>query len=128
MFDVFVPKAGSMAADIVAPGSAIVASHERADSLSGDGKVLCYYEGNLYGAINLQSFAERLLVASLRARDKCRTVAMGIFSEDELAVAGYYDLKERRLMVTDSGALKGWLGEELYKGLGQDPRLVQAHV
>lgn len=125
MFDVFVPKAGTRAAGIVAPKSAIVAAHEQPDCLLGTDQALCYFEGNLYGAVNLQSFSERLLSAAGRALQRYPTVAKSFFNRSDLVLVGYYDFEQKHLVVIDRRSLKDWLGDEMYEGLSDERRLAE---
>src|SRR3546814_14322769 len=62
--NIYVPRCGSAAERIVASKSAIVGRPKANTEF-----VHCYFEGNLYGAVNLERFADRLGAAADRMRD-----------------------------------------------------------
>src|SRR5690554_3034747 len=84
--NILIPLAGSFAAKVIAPKSAIVAD----PSVSGD-RLICHYEGNLYGAENLQTFYDRLCSASGRLAASYPTAAMGEFEADDFMLVAEFD-------------------------------------
>ena len=98
------PESSLMGCDI-AKGSAIVASEYK------DGVRRVYYEGNIYGACNLNLFEDRLLVASYRLKDKAPTTSFTVdFGPDsqQFVKVGQYDLDTKELSVSDQKALDDW--------------------
>lgn len=87
-FSVFVPLKGTYLSDLVAAGSAII----KARSI-GDNRVLVYYEGNVYGAENINRFEDKCMVAAGRAKDRYPTTAMTATALSELIDIGIYDLE-----------------------------------
>ena len=70
-----------------------------------------YFEGNLYGAVNLKTIEDRLLVAALRLRDRAPTVAWQSVPSNELlkrfVAVGVFDLERRRAII-DADAANIW--------------------
>jgi hypothetical protein len=80
------------------------------------GQVVVYYEGNLYGAVNLGRYAERVRHAYWRMVENYPTVAMSVVPGEELAQVGWFDPDENRVAVIrglEWGLLAAWLGGEL---------------
>lgn len=92
----------------IAKGSAIVSKGEP----DATGRVVVYFEGNLYGAENLKRFDERLLCASGRAASLYPTAAIASFDARQLKRVGTYDYTSGRFDVTDQIALDAWLAAE----------------
>jgi hypothetical protein len=101
------PASCSFAARNLAPASAVVSS---VDAPHGE-RLLCYYEGNLYGAGNLVRFADRAHHASDRMISKYPTAAMGSFDAEELFFVGVFDTATGIVMVEPEqrAALCVWL-------------------
>jgi hypothetical protein len=90
----------------LAPGSAIVGQP------FGD-HVLADYEGNLYGAENIKTYADRALHAAGRHVWKGHgypTVARRFLSASDLVEIGVYDTTSWSLYVGNREALASWLG------------------
>lgn len=84
---VLVPVPGSAAARQIDPGSGIVTD---ASPFPVAGDVRVYFEGNRYGAENLQTFEERVQCASGRLATKYPTIACGLFKAVDFHVVGAY--------------------------------------
>lgn len=76
---IYIPVAGTMISQIVAPGSAIVAMPPTAAQ-----HVIAYYEGNIHGASNLVDYADRIKCAAGRLFDRAPTSAIHGMMKDEL--------------------------------------------
>jgi hypothetical protein len=77
--------------------------------------VAIHYEGNRYGAIGLERFADRTARAAERLRFGYPTVAKTVVPEDSLVEVGRYDGVEGRVEIADEDAkreLCRWLGVE----------------
>ena len=112
-YQVFVPKDFDRALGIK-PGSAMVSPQDLFEAANVPGKQSPFltvdYEGNLFGAENLQRFVERVHHAAGRADVRYPTVARAGFDPEALVPVGRYDLQEGLLTVTDEASLKAWLG------------------
>ena len=74
--DIIIPKPSSPYRAMIAKGSGVVLQPR-------DTMDVIYYEGNLYGAVNLRSYEERIQCAAGRAHTRYPTVAMsGVFKND----------------------------------------------
>ena len=102
---VFVPK-GPLAIKI-RPGSGIVGGQ-----ILSSGRQMVYFEGNLYGARDLQRYVERVSLAYGRMLQKYPTVAKAAFAVEELVQIGEYDPARMVVLVEEAqrAALKAWLG------------------
>lgn len=103
---IFVPVPGSQLG--IAPGSAIVCAIEQDESSD----VVAYYEGNLYGAINLRKYSERALHAAGRQVHRYPTAAMAILPRSSLIHVGDLDYAQRRFAISDAVALSEWVLDE----------------
>jgi hypothetical protein len=102
---VYVPVPGSALATVVAPRSGMVGEpHSRGE------KVLVYYEGNLYGAYNVVTFADRVMIAAGRASQRYPTQAFAAAEPEELCMVGAYDPLRGEVRLSDPEALAQWLG------------------
>jgi hypothetical protein len=106
---VIVPKKMKEERGIV-KGSAIVC--EQNPNKHGLFKI--YYEGNLNGASNLETFEEKLLIASGRLVASYPTIAFDWIKEDELfekfTVVGQYNPENRLLEIQQADVLENWKG------------------
>lgn len=78
-----------------------------------EAQVLAYLEGNLYKAVNLHKYKERVQIAALRLRDNCPTVAKEIILTSELIIVGNYDTESNELSIRLPDLLSQW--ESLYR-------------
>lgn len=105
--DIAVPKSNSDLLGIK-KGSAIVVSRQENSS----GFLDVYYEGNLYGASNMNDFEGKLIVAGGRLRDKAPTVARMHIRPSEVAIllnkVGEYDLSTFNSTISNQAALDKW--------------------
>ena len=116
LFDVFVPavKASPEVARL-ARGSAIVSLQDERGH--AEGRRLCYFEGNVFGAVNMNTFPDKLTCAAGRAVEQYPTMAKGFFDPDDLVLVGTYDYAFHQFSVTGNrDALNAWLGEPLAWG------------
>jgi hypothetical protein len=90
--------------DIV-PGSAIVSAHPVG------AQVLCYLEGNLYGAENIKTYADRVLHAASRLRTGYPTSAVRSISRSAIIPVGTFDDSFGEVVIQDTrtSALASWL-------------------
>lgn len=107
--NILVPIADSHASKVIAPASAIVSNAEA----SGE-RVLCHYEGNLFGSSTLNSYFQRLISASGRLASNYPTAAMGEFDPQDFAVVGTFDWDRQGVTeVVDAQGLAAWAGEPI---------------
>lgn len=104
---VYVPQAGSRLEDEIAAASGIVGSKDEGGNITID------YEGNIYGAENIITFADRVNHAAGRHRERYPTRARRYgMDPGELLIVGYFD--GERVRVDNSEALTSWLGTHDY--------------
>jgi hypothetical protein len=119
---VYVPRPGT-GMDRIAPKSGIVGSpfhrtpQGRASPtqeewlLGSEGKIRIHYEGNIYGAVNIRTFADRVRQAAGRHIMNYPTIAFAVVPESGLIPVGIFD--GDRVMVDREGvgyaALAAWL-------------------
>jgi hypothetical protein len=102
--NIYVPyDNNSPASRVIKGGSAIV----------GDGmgeQFNLYFEGNLYGACNMELFAEKAMIAGGRLIDSYPTVARMICEPEALRQVGVFDTQtnEVTLLPGERGTLKSW--------------------
>lgn len=114
---IYVPRAGGEAERVVLPGSAIVGS----DGREADGRVVCHFEGDRYGADAMDYFS-KLSVAAGRLVRNYPTTAMAAFRKDDLVPVGTYDAERFVVLeIADPKVLGDWSGEEPQQIIG--PRL-----
>ena len=101
---VYCPKPSSPFARAIAAGSGIVGDPNR----SHDGLILVYYEGNLYGAVNMQKYSERVLHAADRLATRYPTIACQYIPADQLKAIGTYDRGSKGFALSDPEALRAW--------------------
>ena len=85
----FIPSPDSTYYKVLAQGSALVGAP--ADARFGDGNVLVYYEGNIYGACNLETFADKAKCAAGRLITRYPTVAQVVLPREELIEVGFME-------------------------------------
>lgn len=105
---VYVPKPGLHG--LIAPKSGVVGSTQGVTD-----RVMIDYEGNLFGAVNLERYANRVARAYDRHVTRYPTVARAFVSPDELIQIGTYEPAEFGVLVYPGGAMNDlaeWLGVE----------------
>lgn len=105
---VYVPAPDHPAVADIAPGSGVVGRAQGA-------MVLADFEGNLHGADNIRTLADRLHHAAGRAATRYPTVARRLVPAEALLAVGWYDEQSGRLVPDDAEAeahLAGWLGRQ----------------
>ena len=111
LLDILVPKAGSALDQAIERMSAVVASREE-QAIPGIRVV--YYEGNAFGASNLNEYHERLVSAAGRLEARYPTSSlMGVDPEDADVVAVFDTESAAVIEVFDEAALVTWSGESL---------------
>lgn len=104
---VYVPRSDSAAVAQVDAGSGVVGYP------LPDGRIAIHYEGNRYGAGNMQRLADRVAHAASRLRFGEETIAKAIVPSEALIEVGRYDGVAGRIEVAGEGAereLCRWLG------------------
>lgn len=115
---VYVPISDTLLTRI-APGSGVVGSPE-------GGRLRIDFEGNLYGAVNIKTYADRCYHAADRHRTRYPTVARMFVARSELAEVG--ELLDHGVVPNNAfsvDSLLTWLGctrDELQGELGRSPR------
>lgn len=104
MIVVVVPRRGTEPALVIDAGSGVVC----ADFLGE--RVLVYFEGNRYGASNLQTFEERVRCAAGRLVQHYPTVARGQFARADFTPVGLLS-EAFGLTITDAAAVAAWTSE-----------------
>jgi hypothetical protein len=109
ILNVYVPVEGSRAASSILKGSAVVS-----DGVEREGRIHAWYEGNAYGAENLEDLYGRTVVAAGRLKTDYPTVAKAFYHTEELREVATFDA-ERNVFVeiADPDALRDWCGESL---------------
>lgn len=96
--DIYVPRPGASALAHVKKGSGIVGYADVGYTRPGRTRV--YYEGNLYDAVNLRTWKERVQTAADRCRANYPTIAQAWVQPSDLVhiggidAAGHIDLKD----------------------------------
>ena len=91
---VYLPASGHPHEEIH-PGSAIVGRPE-----PGADAVRIYYEGALYGQVNMRTLADRAVHACGRLQQDYPTVAAKVVPREALTVVGTFDPREGKIMLT----------------------------
>jgi hypothetical protein len=106
MLNVYLPREGSHLGSLVDRGSALVA-----DDLGQD-RLVVYFEGNRYGAVNLQRWADRVECAAGRLTAKYPTSALCAAERDDIQLLGLFDGGAVQLDDPDDrSAIARWCGE-----------------
>ena len=98
---IWVPAEGAVRT--VRRGSAVVSS-QPADEF---GRVIVDVEGNLYGAVGMEVFANRVLHAWDRQKERYPTVARMVVPVDKLQRVGVFDVAAGRVRLDDPLAVEG---------------------
>lgn len=96
------------------PKSAIVGAGPEEVSRGAADRVLVYFEGNRYGYANVQTFADRALIAGGRCVEHAPTIAKRYVLAEALVRVGTLYLDHRRVEVEDGLSLTRlakWLDE-----------------
>lgn len=106
--DIYIPVAGSYAENAIAPGSGIVGyvDPDFPDTIT------VYFEGNLYGASNLNTWEARLHQAAGRMQARYPTTAKALLPPTDLVHVGEYDTETGRCMIAPEHRSKvdAWVG------------------
>ena len=111
---VLVPKPGTDAERTIDAGSGIVCDplHVISGVLVSDERIEVYYEGNRYGASNMQTFEDKVKHAAGRLSERYPTIAKAMLPRTQFAAVGMFqftaDWKETRLSITDEATVKRW--------------------
>jgi hypothetical protein len=95
----------------IAPGSGVVTGGDRGDADSGELRV--WFEGNLFNAVNLQRWADRVHCAAERMRTNYPTTAVRNFPGECFRAVAFYDPETGRFDWQVPGwraLLSDWLG------------------
>lgn len=106
---VYVPRAGHPDVEAIDARSGIVGLPR------DDGRIAIHFEGNRYGAANMERLADRVAQAAARLRFEYPTVAKAIVSRESLVEVGQYDGVEGRIELAGEDARREvcrWLGVE----------------
>jgi len=91
------------------PGSAVVcALNDDGSLVENDGLSTIYFESNRYGAVNLETFEQKVRCAGERLVSNYPTVAKSHVDVRELVVAGVYSVEARQLSLYDTELLESW--------------------
>src|SRR5262245_57192180 len=96
-FLILLPKPGTYAATAIADGSGVVGVE------SAPGKLTVSYEGNLYDAVNLRNWSDRVIHAADRLRTGYPTSARGIFPAQDFQIIGTVQPYQGKLLVCPPG-------------------------
>lgn len=99
---VYVPKSEEVQARI-APGSGIVCAE------TDKPYRMLYFEGNIYNAVNIRTFADKVLIAAGREAENYPTVAKYLVDPAEVEEVGTFD--GHSITVTNEDALREWIGD-----------------
>jgi hypothetical protein len=103
----------------VAPRSAIVGTGQDPEPGLLPKMIVVYYEGNLYGAVNMVTFADRAMHAYYRLRDHYPTVAMMAVPRSQVVQAATLYPEHGRVEVKNAEQqvrLTRWLGLAIEDG------------
>lgn len=120
---VYVPRGESLLRAVIKQGSGIVGTpvrdwfhnqHEDPEDAEAD-RIVIDYEGNLYGAANVVTFADRVLHAAGRHQAVYPTAARSVVKKDELVAVAEWDGACVNLLADESAmaALADWLGQKI---------------
>jgi hypothetical protein len=105
---VYVPAGGHPDTEGIARGSAIVGLPE-----PGSGEVRIYFEGALYGQVNMVTLADRAVHAVGRPRERYPTLARRMVPRAALVAVGTFDEAAGRIILTgeqSAATVATWLG------------------
>jgi hypothetical protein len=105
---VYVPTGGHPSTEGIARGSAIVGLPD-----PGTEEVRVYFEGAIYGQVNMGTLADRAAHAYGRLRDDAPTVAARLVPREALVAVGTFDPRTGRILLAGDksiAAVATWLG------------------
>ncbi len=105
---VYLPAGGHPATEGIARGSAIVGVPE-----PGAEEVRIYFEGALYGQVNMVTLADRAVHAHGHLRERYPTIAKRMVPRGALVAVGTFDEAAGRIILTgdqSAAAVATWLG------------------
>jgi hypothetical protein len=109
LIQILVPRPGTLADAVIANGSGVVAVPAEEDP----GKLRVYYEGNLYNAANMRTWADRVRHAAERLTAAAPVIATGVSEPDEFLEVGSFAAPEGVVLANNEearSALARWLG------------------
>lgn len=107
-----------METDLVAGSAVVCLADDAWHPLIKDGRTQIWFEGNVIGAVNLQSFRERIVCAVDRMMHDAPTTARGSVSSDQAHVIARWDTDRMvAIEITDPKAFEAWSGEPAEKTL-----------
>jgi hypothetical protein len=109
MLGVYVPRGPHRETAHIVPGSAIVGTNERYGPARD--RLRVYWEGNLYGAVNLRTPEDKLRCAAGRLVASYPTIAQGTVPAEALALVGVYHYGSHQLDVVDPARWRAWLAQ-----------------
>lgn len=116
-YDVYVPVEGQL--ETIAPGAAIVGNPTEAQLHDGRRLVQIYYEANLYGAVNMDTYEGMLTVAADRLSCHYPTIAARLAPADELICVGSWCHETRTLDVEEPELLESWKAQHWSRQEGE---------
>lgn len=105
---IYIPAPASILSAMIKDGSGIVGP----DTPDANGRILVDYEGNLHGASNFRTYADRVYHAYDRAHTKYPTIARSYVKPGDLITVGTFEPVFGTVdLGPDAGyMLAGWLG------------------
>lgn len=100
---------GTVARYAAVPASEVFASGDLTAEHHLSARRTVYYEGNVHGASNIVSYADRVYHAADRLVRRYPTIARRTVHRDALIAVGTFDYPTRTLRVSDEPALAAWL-------------------
>ena len=104
----YVPVGGHRATADIARASAIVG-----EPRAGAEEVKVYFEGAVFGQVNMCTLAERAKHAAAQMLERCPTAAARVVPREALLAVGTFDFREGRIWLTgpdSEAAVAAWLG------------------
>ncbi|WP_218309759.1 hypothetical protein [Alteromonas antoniana] len=102
---VLVPREGSYPSQVIKQGSAIVSMGEPEGM---EESVLVYYEGNIHGACNLESFEDKCEIAAGRGLQRYPTTAFLVAEKTDFVEIGTYCPESKEVKISQPSVLEQW--------------------
>lgn len=96
--DLWIPKISPH--PFIDPASAVVSLSSASQRSPGD-QILCYFEGNRYGAEDAATWLGRVILAGSRALTRYPTTARALIRPSELIPVGTYDFEAATLELVE---------------------------